>query len=558
MDGVRRAGGRLRAAFEGQARSGDKASRSASRLSRALARVKGAASGLGGRLGLGGLVATLGGAASVAGIKRFVDGYATAGDELAKFSRRAGIAAQTYAELRHVAALAGVEQEQFDKAMVKMTRNLGELRAGQGSLHTFLNKASRPFAKMLKGVKSNEQALLLLLEGMGKLEDPSSRAALAAAAFGRAGQMMTLMLEGGTDGLAEQRAEFRRLHGVIDGQALKDAEAYVDANQRLKISIGGAAQEIGRRLIPVLSPLMDRLTEWLAANRELVGQKVAEWVVAAGRGVKALGGFLADVWRVTSDVVDAIGGPAGLAAVLGALVGAKVLVGLATMVTSFKALKAGVSAMTGLLGSLVATLVFAITQWRTLTGEANTFAAASPEERRRLTRDESFRQQTEGLAASGDRGAQAMLMAAFPNRFKAEDFETINARTANAERNIGRRALGLPELDAVARDVATAVRDFVSAARYATGNATVAVGAPRQAIDAATGRPLDPTFSTQDAIARARSPILGTLLPPEAYKIEVEVTAAEGSVAKVKAPPRAGAKVVTKNRGASSMSRGDR
>lgn len=263
----------------------------------------------------------LGGVAAVgaaAGLARLVSQTAKANDELAKSSRRAGITAQTYAELRHAFGLAGVESAQFDKAIVKFTRSLGEARAGIGPLTTLLKKTSPALLAQLKATKSNEEALNLFILAMGALEDPSKRAALAAAGFGRAGQQMTLILEKGVEGLREARREFRRYYGEIDGGALKASEDLVDAELRLKTALGGLAQSITKHLLPTVIPLVESFATWVSANRELVGSKVDAFVrgfVEAIKGVDwtAVGSELRELGRFLLDAVKAMGGLKGAA-----------------------------------------------------------------------------------------------------------------------------------------------------------------------------------------------------------------------------------------------------
>ena len=230
-----------------------------------------------GRIGARGAVALGAGAAAAAvGVWHLAQRQAAANDELTKSARRLGVSAQAYEELRHAANLSGVSAQDFDKALVKMNRNVGDLTLKQGSLYTTLKRGSPALLKQLQAAKSNEAAFELLIAAMGKLKKPSDRAALSAAAFGRSGQKMTLLVEGGAEGLAKARAEFNRLHGAIDQKALKSSEDFIDAQARLKLATGGLATTIGNRLIPIIGPMITRFGEYVGQNRELIGQKVGE------------------------------------------------------------------------------------------------------------------------------------------------------------------------------------------------------------------------------------------------------------------------------------------
>ena len=230
-----------------------------------------------GRIGARGALALGAGAAGAAvGVWHLAQRQAAANDELTKSARRLGISAQAYEELRHAANLSGVSAQDFDKALVKLNRNVGDLTLKQGSLYTTLKRGSPALLEQLQGAKSNEEAFNLLIGAMGRLKKPSDRAALAAAAFGRSGQKMTLLIEGGAEGLAKARAEFNRLHGAIDNKALKSSEDFIDAQARLKLAMGGLSTTIGNRLIPIIGPMITQFSEYIGQNRELIGQKVGE------------------------------------------------------------------------------------------------------------------------------------------------------------------------------------------------------------------------------------------------------------------------------------------
>jgi len=223
--------------------------------------------------------------AAVVGITSLVKSVAESGDHLAKFSKRAGLTAQAYAEIRHAAGMAGTEAEQFDDAIRTFTKTIGEARRGMGPLAGLLKEVDEPFLKLLKTEKDNEKALNMVFEAMAKLEDPSKRAMLAAAAFGEVGQKMTLIVDGGTGALKAGREAFRKYAGVIDEKALKASEAFLDSSGNLSTAIEGVKFNIGSKLLPVLTPLITKLADWIAANRDLIGTKVSAFIEGIARWV---------------------------------------------------------------------------------------------------------------------------------------------------------------------------------------------------------------------------------------------------------------------------------
>jgi hypothetical protein len=276
--------------------------RSAGRAAKKLGRGIGRAAKRVGMLG----AAAVGAAAY--GVTKLITSSAKAGDEIAKNSKRTGLAAQTYAELRYAAELAGAEQKQFAKAMEVGTRNLGDLAAGQGTLNLFLKRTAPEFRKQLLALDNQEDRIMLLIEGMSELKDESARAAFAQAAFGRGGQAISLIAEKGTGVLREQMAQYAK-YNKITPEYLRGAEQFVDAQTEVKTAIEGVKTSIASKLLPALTPLLKQFAEWFSKseNVERVSREVAEalksvaeWLAnikwkEVWKGLKEAVGFIKDI-----------------------------------------------------------------------------------------------------------------------------------------------------------------------------------------------------------------------------------------------------------------------
>lgn len=284
---------------------------------------------------LGGLTA----AAGVAAVGRMVSTWGAAGDELAKFSRQVGIAAGEMQELRFVAERQGVSQQQLDMAMKQVTRRMGELRSGQGSLKAYLDKTNPALARQLEATEGTGAAMGVMLGALAGVEDPMRRAALAAQLFGEEGTIMTRVAEAGRDGIADLRAEFARLYGTRTEMDFTWAEKWQDSLSNLRLAGRGLSDMIGAKLIPVMSPLVDKLTNWIAANRELLSQKIGDAVIKIAKALETINldetvkGIETAAMSI-GGFVDMIGGfkvaLAGIAAVMAApFVSAVIQVGVA-------------------------------------------------------------------------------------------------------------------------------------------------------------------------------------------------------------------------------------
>lgn len=278
-----------------------------------------AASGLGGAVknvgseafALGAQFLAMAGAAGFA-LFTVIRGAVTAGDELAAMADHVGVNVDTYASLGYAARQADIDQEQFNGAIAKFSKNLGDAKANGGSLLTFLEKVSPALAQQVKGAKSTEEGLSIMTDAFVRLKDPAKRAALSAEAFGKSGVRVGDWLHQGSAAIQKQQGEYMRLAGSQEAfarnssdldNAMKDSEAAFDG---VRAVLGGA-------LFPVFTKLTKAVTEFIVAHRDGI-QKWAENTAAAiqkwidGGGIQRVIDGIGTLAAKIGSFVDMVGG----------------------------------------------------------------------------------------------------------------------------------------------------------------------------------------------------------------------------------------------------------
>lgn len=204
------------------------------------------------------------GTAAAAGFAVLVKRSLDAADNIAKVADSIGISTDALQEYRFAADLSGVSTEALDSGFQAFAKRIGELRAGTGTLLTFLNKMDPAFAGLVQRADSTEEALDLLLKKIGSFESQSDRAALSAAAFGRsAGVDMTNLVRGGTEALEEMRRKARDLGLVMSEDLLRNAETTKDQLTLLAAVIKTKVTVEILKLAPEIGRLAERFTEGL-------------------------------------------------------------------------------------------------------------------------------------------------------------------------------------------------------------------------------------------------------------------------------------------------------
>ncbi len=204
--------------------------------------------------------------------------YATARDEQAKFSRQIGFSADSLDRLKFIADRQGASFDTLRSGLTAFTKRVGELRAGTGSLNAILKKTDPAFASLLKNTTDNQEAFELFLAKVASLPDEQAKAALAAAGVSRGAMESIIRLtDGGTDAFKALRDEADKFRAPITDRDLRNAEAYKDAQTNVNFAIRGVVDTIGSRFLPLMTPVLTRLADWVAANRELIGTKLDEY-----------------------------------------------------------------------------------------------------------------------------------------------------------------------------------------------------------------------------------------------------------------------------------------
>lgn len=225
-------------------------------------------------------IAGLGAATAMEGIRRSISGFAALGDEVVKTSQRLGISTDEYQRIKYIAGQSGVSVEGLSTSMGKLNKNLGEAAAGKNAnLAALLARAGIS----IRGANGEIRNATDLLPQLATLFERNKNAAVQArmgnALFGKSWAELAPLLQGGAAGVAELNERYKRLGLTMDRDALKAGEAFGDQLEDLKLVMGSLGMAIGAKLVGPLTPMLERLTMWAAANRDIIATKISTFVL---------------------------------------------------------------------------------------------------------------------------------------------------------------------------------------------------------------------------------------------------------------------------------------
>ena len=258
------------------------------------------------------LAGALGVAFSAAKIKGYFDDYVSRAGEVGDMARQVGLSAEALQELRYAAELSDVSLESFDSSMNIFVRYLGQARAGTGLLKTYLDKLPGGLQKSIVGAKSTEEAFSAVMGAMARMPRATDRAALAAAAFGRSGLVMTRMSEKGLDGLMALRKEAEE-YGLVSDDAGDAADDFGHTQIRLRYAMMGVQNAIAGALLPVMKPMILDTIKWIkelksSGRLAAVIDRVKLSLMNAWQWIKANKDVAVEYAKIAFDgVINAIG-----------------------------------------------------------------------------------------------------------------------------------------------------------------------------------------------------------------------------------------------------------
>ena len=230
---------------------------------------------------------------------------ASATAEQAQASERAaqqiGVASTDLQKLQYAASTVNVEAEDMTDILSDLTEKMVE--AGDSDDLAAMFKALGVSVKNADGtMKNSAQVLMEIADAFSGMQDGAVKTKLTIELMGDEGRKLIPVLNKGSSGLRELGREAEQTGMVFDSAARNEAKRFQDAMRGVENQTSGLRNAIGRQLMPVLTPVMEKFDGWLKLNRGLVAKKTGEWVQKVADNIPA---FLdgADRWLTTGGKV---------------------------------------------------------------------------------------------------------------------------------------------------------------------------------------------------------------------------------------------------------------
>ncbi|WP_233872513.1 lytic transglycosylase domain-containing protein [Paraburkholderia adhaesiva] len=253
------------------------------------------------------LLAIVGGG-TLAGLSEMVAHWERIGAETERTSRMLGITANQLTQMRSAATLMGVSADTVTSGFQSLQDTLQDARWGrnQGAFATLQALGIR-LRTTRSGAIDTQAAMYDLADRMQRIQKRDPAAARNLARSLGVEQLLPVLVQGRA-AMQRYEAEARRLRGDFTPDMANRAQAFSQALSGMGLAVDGLKVSIADKLAPVLGPMIEKFSNWIAINRDLISQRVAALVERIAKALERLfegvdwDSFLDDI----GDTVDSI------------------------------------------------------------------------------------------------------------------------------------------------------------------------------------------------------------------------------------------------------------
>jgi hypothetical protein len=259
-------------------------------------------------------LAAITGAASVAGLFRVATAFGDFGQKLQNAARRSGETTDQLQVLQGAARLAGSSGESLTAGMTHMNDTLTDVVAGRApEVAVMMNTLGISFRDQVTGgARKAIDVLPELADRIARLQNPALQARAATALLGGAAEDLLPFLRRGAAGIAEY-TQLARKYGVVNEEAAAKGVVLHRAQTELTMSVEGLSNAIGEKLAPILTPVLQGMADWIAANRTWIATQIGEKVQELATYLKSIdwktiGADALAFGEKVKDLIDDFGG----------------------------------------------------------------------------------------------------------------------------------------------------------------------------------------------------------------------------------------------------------
>lgn len=240
------------------------------------------------------------GAVAVAALTRSVAESTLAAQTAA---RTVNVSLQGWQQFGHAANLVGSNADQMSGALGSLRDKALEAARGNWELRRAFRLMGVQLTDNRGRLRDTESLMMDVADAFARVPDSERRTRAAMELFGEAGAALIPILSQGSAGMRAAARDAQFLGITLSRTEAQAVTTLGISMRRLTGSITGVWNAIAVRLSPIITPLVNDLTQWIATNRELIATKVEEYIRAIPGAVQSLRDQAQALWSTLRPVV---------------------------------------------------------------------------------------------------------------------------------------------------------------------------------------------------------------------------------------------------------------
>lgn len=237
---------------------------------------------------------------TIAGIAELAVSWGHVGTEIANTAAVLGVSTDDLQKFRGAARLAGLSAEDMTGGLKSLGTTLEDATYGRNQQALIMmNKFGMSMHRTKTGAVDVTRALHDVASAIVAQGGNVQAQDLVAKTFGV--EQLLLLLQKGGKGIDAFVAQAQKLGMVMTADQIAAAQEYNNRLVALDLTLDNLKNTVGNALIPVLQPLLEQVTQWAVANKDLIATKVEGFV-------RDLTVELPKFIKGVDDVVQSIGG----------------------------------------------------------------------------------------------------------------------------------------------------------------------------------------------------------------------------------------------------------
>lgn len=226
-----------------------------------------------------GLLSGAAGALSVAGLQKIVTGFADATGSIADKSKGLTMTTAEYQRMGFIAKMSGMDVAEMGDSIGRLNKNIAMAAAGKNAeLAGLLKRAGISMRDTNGQLRSGMDLLPEVADLFKRNGNAAVQARMGNAIYGKSWQTMAPALSGGGEEIKRLTDRYHELGVEIEGGAIEAGETFGDQMDEARMVASSYGNIIASKLLPVLSPLLEKTIKWALANRELIATNVARFL----------------------------------------------------------------------------------------------------------------------------------------------------------------------------------------------------------------------------------------------------------------------------------------